>query len=171
MNTCDNSGSPQFFIVGAQRSGTTLLRLMLNRHSAVAIPEEAGFLMPYLARRRLLAPDLLSASQKTTFVRYLQRNSQFVKWKLAEKYVERLMGLEIDLRQAIGYLYTSFADQNGKRICGDKSPSFIRKLNLLSEGYPQARFVHIVRDGRDTYLSLKKRNHYSASSAVLASVE
>src|SRR3990172_5852435 len=41
----------RFFIIGTQRSGTTLLRLILNSHSQIAIPRESVFLMPLLKKR------------------------------------------------------------------------------------------------------------------------
>ena len=39
------------FIVGAQRSGTTMLRLMLDTHSQIAIPFETDFILPYYFRQ------------------------------------------------------------------------------------------------------------------------
>ncbi len=43
----------KFFIIGVQRSGTTLLRLMLNAHSQITVPREAFFLMPLLKKKYL----------------------------------------------------------------------------------------------------------------------
>jgi len=64
-----------------------------------------------------------------------------------------------------------FAHKNNKKICGDKTPSFIRKLDLLLDVYPNAKLIHIARDGRDVYLSLKKIEEPSAASITVASLE
>jgi hypothetical protein len=162
---------PSFFIIGAQRSGNTLLRLLLNQHSMLSIPKEAGFLMPYLERNKLDDPRLLSPRERQTLVRYLLQNRQYQKWDLELDVLDPILQTELSLRQAIGFLYWMFAQRHNKKICGDKSPSFIRKLNLLLDIYPDAKLIHIARDGRDVYLSLKKIEEPSAASIAVASLE
>ena len=162
---------PSFFITGAQRSGTTLLRLLLNQHSMLSIPEEAGFLMPYIQKKNLEDPRPLSPRERQTLVRYLSQNRQYQKWNLEVDVLDPILTTELSLRQAICYLYWVFAQRHNKKICGDKTPSFIRKLNLLLDIYPDAKLIHIVRDGRDVYLSLKKIGEPSASSIAVVSYE
>jgi Sulfotransferase family len=163
--------SPHFFIIGAQRSGTTLLRLLLNNHSDVAIPNEGTFLMPLLRRQELLRSGSLSYSRKDEIVQYLLNNSQFAKWGIEQNTVEEILHKELTMKDMISFLYGSFASKYGKCICGDKSPTFIRKLGVLSKAYPNAKFIHIVRDGRDTFLSLKKMKAPGTSSVSLSAVE
>jgi len=162
---------PSFFIIGAQRSGTTLLRLLLNQHSMLSIPEEAGFLMPYIQKNNLEDPRPLSPRERQTLVRYLSQNRQYQKWNLEIDVLDPILTTELSLRQAIGYLYWVFAQRHNKKICGDKTPSFIRKSNLLLDIYPDAKLIHIVRDGRDVYLSLKKIGEHSAASIAVVSYE
>ncbi|MCL6582712.1 MAG: sulfotransferase [bacterium] len=162
---------PHFFIVGTQRSGTTLLRLILNSHSSIAIPEEAAFFMPFLTRKKLLDPKPLPLSVRKNLVNYLINNYQFKKWKLDESKLLPILENSFSYHQVIGFLYKTFAQKYGKSICGDKSPAFIRKLNLLLEAYPKAKIIHIIRDGRDVYLSFKKKNHPAASSIAGAALE
>jgi hypothetical protein len=50
-------------------------------------------------------------------------------------------------------VYLAYADHRGKRRWGDKTPQYVRIMPLLHELFPRARFVHIVRDGRDVALS------------------
>ena len=48
MTTTGSDNTP-FFVLGAARSGTTMLRLMLNRHSRLTIPFESHFLVHIVA--------------------------------------------------------------------------------------------------------------------------
>lgn len=162
---------PQFFIVGAQRSGTTLLRLLLNSHSKIAIPEESSFLFPYLTPRLMQKREPLSSEFKSIFFKYILGDSQFKKWKMNVDPTLLLLEKNVSLRHLIGFLYYQFALQNGKTICGDKNPKFIRKLGLIADAYPKSKFIHLVRDGRDTYLSFKKKGHPSADSIAVAALE
>jgi len=52
-------------------------------------------------------------------------------------------------------LMREWAKKQGKERWGDKSPGYITKLSLLHKLYPNAKVVHIIRDGRDVWLSLK----------------
>jgi len=162
---------PKFFVIGVQRSGTTLLRLLLNQHSMLSIPEEAGFLMPYMQRKNLEDLNPLSTRERKTLVRYLIQNRQYQKWNLEDEVLDLILTKELTLKQIISYLYWAFAQKNNKVICGDKTPSFIRKMELLLDIYPDAKVIHIIRDGRDVYLSLKKIEEPSAASIAVASLE
>jgi hypothetical protein len=150
-----------FFVIGAQRSGTTLLRLMLNAHPDVAIPEEGTFWMPLLRSygrnpQTSIPPEVLQ-----NYLRYIGKNSQFKLWLLDDNGIrERALSMEqITLSQLMSLYYDAYARLQGKVRSGDKTPSFFRMVPLLSNLFPQAKFVHIVRDGRDIYLSLCKMGY------------
>lgn len=162
---------PHLFIVGVQRSGTTLLRLLLNMHSGIAIPEEGSFFMPLLHLKSFLNEKPLSPKKKRKIIQYLKNNSQFRKWQLGEGYLDKLFDMNLTMREIFGYLYYSFALKYKKNFSGDKTPSFIRKLNILSKAYPNAKFIHIVRDGRDVYLSFKKKRYKSSASVSVSAFE
>ena len=153
-------------ITGVQRSGTTLLRLMLNAHPDIAVPEEADFIKPLLRKNALLeVPD----SYKT----YLPKDEQFIKWRLPQDSVLRLcdLGEPVVARDFVRQLYGYFAAHEGKKMIGDKSPSLIRRLNVMSKIFDQAKLLHIVRDPRDVYASLKARGHLSTLSPALFALE
>ena len=162
---------PSFFIIGTQRSGTTLLRLLLNNHSEVAIPTESTFLMPFLRKKFIFNLKHLSMYRKKTILQYLLTNSQFAKWDINESLLEEVKEKDMNLIQFISFLYSSFASKYGKSLCGDKTPPFIRKLPILIKAYPEAKFIHIVRDGRDTFLSLRKKSAPGASNVSLGAFE
>jgi hypothetical protein len=146
-----------FFIIGAQRSGTTLVRLILNNHSKVAIPEEGTFWMPLFRAMRgrfnqPIDPRLLKA-----YINYIKVNDQFKTWKMdAESVFDTIIqkGV-ITLPQLMSQLYQTFASCGGKPFWGDKTPSFFRMVSELHHMFPKAKFIHVIRDGRDVYLSMK----------------
>lgn len=156
-----------FFIVGAQRSGTTLLRLILNAHPLIAIPEEARFLMPLLHRRYLKKPLCGKQLEKTR--RYISANKQFQNWNYDPKeffaYIDNTGS--VTAAELINQLYTSYAISEGKQFWADKS-LFFRRIDLLAEMFPDACFVHLVRDGRDVFHSWRKMDVTKSNVAAIA---
>lgn len=148
---------PKFpvFIVGAQRSGTTLLRMLLNAHSLIAIPEEARFLMPLLVQEKLA--NGFKGDDFEKLVSYMRASEEFQLWNydngafLAE--LERMN--EIGLTDFVDKLYSSYARSEGKCYWADKS-LFFRRIDILARMFPQGSFIHIVRDGRDVFDSWRK---------------
>ena len=61
------------------------------------------------------------------------------------------------LPEALRRLYAAYAAQDGKRRYGDKTPTAVLRMDLISAALPEARFIHIVRDGRDVALSVLGR--------------
>ncbi|HWY14127.1 MAG TPA: sulfotransferase [Rhizomicrobium sp.] len=157
-----------FFIVGAQRSGTTLLRLILNAHSKIAVPEEARFLGPLLKRRTSLTG--LDRRALQTLAKYLALSREYANWNYDHSSIIEQIGRRdhLNLADLIQLLYSSFAKSEGKILWGDKS-LFFRHIGILDELFPHSSFIHIVRDGRDVFDSWRKmdqsRNH--ASTAAL----
>jgi len=157
-----------FFLIGAQRSGTTLLRLILNAHSQIAIPEEGTFLIPLLKKRNLRNP--ISGPALSALVSYLSLNPQLKLWACdLEAYLAELAEKdEISLGRLIEDLYSIYARQNGKSIWGDKTPPFFRKVDIFHSLFPQARFIHIVRDGRDVFDSWRKIDRTKGNVSTIA---
>ena len=55
----------------------------------------------------------------------------------------------------VGALYAAYARAHGKRLAGEKTPDYVRYLPQLHALFPSARFIHIIRDGRDVALSVR----------------
>jgi hypothetical protein len=145
-----------FFLVGAQRSGTTMLRLMLNRHAAFAVPFESEFIPGFHARLSdygdLRRPEdrrrMLDAIADTPFV----QKGRLVPDKEA---VLRRTG-EGGYAELVDAVFSEYAVRQGKRRWGDKTPGYVTRLDLLWQLFPGCRIVHLVRDGRDVALSLRR---------------
>jgi sulfotransferase family protein len=145
---------PVPFICGATRSGTTLMRLMLDAHPDMAIPGETHFLPPMIqasARRQRSADEL------ATMVIEAERWGDF---HLSEDELRaRFDALDpLNCTDAIRAFYRLYAEKQGKQRWGDKSPGYVRSMILLEKAMPEVRFVHMIRDGRDVALSLVPRD-------------
>src|SRR2546430_1135755 len=138
------------FVVGCGRSGSTLLRLMLDAHPQLAVPPESHFI-PQLWRdhggARPVDPDVI--------VRALVATPHFRHWKIPEDAVRRRVE-ELErpsFADVVGAAFEANADVYGKTRWGDKTPIYVRSIPLLARLWPEARFAHLIRDGRDVALS------------------
>lgn len=151
------------FVVGCPRSGTTLLTLMLSSHSRIAIPPETRFLLPVFRRRREFG-DLTQIRGRRRLARALVRRSRtkFRHLGLDKQAVKRAVKRSPPtMGSAIGAVYRTYAAGQGKARWGDKRPTYYRNVDLLRELFPEAQFVHLVRDGRDCAASLKRMRWWS----------
>jgi len=157
-----------FFIVGTQRSGTTLLRLILNSHSKIAVPEEGTFLMPLLKEKYL--NYTFKGKELDRLIKYISQNPQFELWNkdFTEFFREVRNKGRTTLKEFISGLYSFYAKKEGKIFWGDKTPSFFRKIDVLKKLFPEAKFIHIVRDGRDIFNSWRKMDPTKNNAPVIA---
>ena len=137
---------PPTLVLGVRRSGTTLLRVMLDRHSQLAVPDESYFI-PQLARRHRDPPDL------DTFVDDLARLETLREWDVAPVEVRERLVPGAPLGAAIAAIYEVYAAKRGKQRWGEKTPMYMQHLPLLDRLFPDARYVHLIRDGRDAATS------------------
>ena len=156
------------FIVGSGRSGTTLLRLMLEQHPALAIPPESYF--PISMRRRGSRYVLAAGFDLDAYATDLLTNVRFRDWNLSEWTVRSaLHGVEsIDWGEAIRRTFALYAEKEGKPRYGDKTPWFIMRISELAEMFPESRFVHLIRDGRDVALSIREMSWGPSRMPALA---
>jgi hypothetical protein len=157
-----------FFIIGSQRSGTTLLRLILNAHPEIAIPEEGTFWMPLIRSLKGRYHEPIHPKTLNNYLRYIEKNDQFKAWFMQGFSLSRLPADQrpVTLQVLMNALYEEFARIHSKKIWGDKTPSFFRMVRELSTIFPGARFINIIRDGRDVYLSVRDREPGRKNIAV-----
>lgn len=142
------------FIIGFQRSGTTLLRMMLDAHPDVAIPLDTTGLWARYAERLDAYGSLARPSDAAPLVADLLEEERIRLWQL-----DASVGDVVGLMEGGGYaeviaaFYRAYARSRGKRYWGDKDPGNMSRIHLINEWFPGARFVHIIRDGRDACLS------------------
>jgi Sulfotransferase family len=138
--------APPLIILGVGRSGTTLLRVMLDRNSQLAIPYET-FFVPQLAHRHGRRPNL------DEFVEDLGRLRTLYDWGIRPEDVRPRLREGMTTSEAIAAIFETYAERQGKPRWGDKTPLYMQQLPLLERLFPDALWVHLVRDGRDAALS------------------
>lgn len=160
---------PPFFVVGMARSGTTLLRAMLERHPEVAVPPESHFIPRIWARRRRYGSGG-HVEDIDLFLRDLVADPLFANWDLSPDAVRTRLAQDgpPTVAAAIAELYVAYAAKEGKSRWGDKTPDYVGNLQLLGDLFPAARFVHMIRDGRDVALSILDRSELHARAATPA---
>lgn len=138
------------FIVGVPRSGTTLLRLMLDAHPELAIPPETHFLSAVLKLRK-------TSNALEDFFETVVRSPRWNDFQIEpNEFREALRSIEpFRVDEGIRMFYTLYKRRFGKRFCGDKTPAYLQHLNAIEAVLPEARFIHIIRDGRDVALSAR----------------
>jgi hypothetical protein len=148
-------GPPAPFVVGVGRSGTTLLRMMLDSHPEMAIPPETHFLPPMIDEfsRLRVTPERVIATIKEAPQSGLPESGVD-----EAELLERLRRLRpLNAPDSIRAFYALYAEGAGKPRWGDKTPRYVTALAKLGRAVPEARFIHMIRDGRDVALSTNRR--------------
>lgn len=138
---------PAIFLVGCQRSGTSLLRRIVDSHPRIACPPETTFILPLVQ----VLHDRRSA-----------RGFDAMGYR-PEAVTEALAGF-------VATFFEGYAAAQGKPRWADKTPHYVDCLDDLWALFgPQARFVTIVRDGMDVAYSLADPKRFYP--AIIRSVE
>jgi hypothetical protein len=127
------------FVIGSPRSGTTLLRLMLDSHPRISCGEETHFLR-----------DLQSVVGRH--------------WGLLSTYgLERSWWLG-RLRDLYEDFQGEVLARSGKARWAEKDPTYTLSLDFIEELFPDALYVHLLRDGRDVVASFRDRWGYLSAA-------
>jgi hypothetical protein len=135
-----SSGERPIFIIGVQRSGTSLLRRIFDSHSRIACPAESKFIAPLVAA--------------------LDDTKALAGW--------RSLGFErAQVTEAMAAFVRSFFDgyaaAQGKPRWADKTPRYALSVGGIAELFPTCQVVHVIRDGRDVVASHRHRWGYVAA--------
>lgn len=153
------------FIVGAARSGTTLLQYMLRSHPDISLPtSESHFFIPFYKKRNNYS-DLKKEDNIYQLLNdiYLSSKSFFdddvhgIKFnakELAHLFYQQNLST---VPQIIAGIFKENAKVEGKLRWGDKTPYYVLHLDTILEMYPDAQIIHLIRDGRDCSLSMLER--------------
>jgi hypothetical protein len=165
------------FVVGLSRSGTTLMRRVLDSHSRIGIAGEnhfVGHLLPREAVRNVIrrAGDLRddAAVRRVVEMVYggrirpplsLRPQSPHWDWLLKrvprEDFEARLLAGERSERGVFTAMMRVYADRAGKEIMGEKTPAHLNWTDTLLAWYPGGRVIHMLRDPRGVYASELRR--------------
>lgn len=143
--------NPYVFTGGCPRSGTTLLQRMLDHHPSLAMANDTHFI-PKCLPKAAGHNDVRLASAVVECVRGYPR---FKRLGLPSSVVDRAAEQSKTYVEFVSRIYTEFGAAHGKRLAGEKTPDYIRHIPLLDALFPWARFLHVIRDGRDVALSAR----------------
>jgi Sulfotransferase family len=142
-----------FFLVGNDRSGTTMLRLVLDRGD-VAIPSESMFLADFAPLRH--RGGLEDRERAERFLREVWTHPRVRAWGLGPHPPPLPAGLghAEAYRFCVEAPFLAYARREEKPRWADKTPYYLHCVDELLAVWPEARFVVLVRDGRDVALSI-----------------
>ncbi|HEV8125545.1 MAG TPA: sulfotransferase [Gemmatimonadales bacterium] len=142
------------FIVGVPRSGTTLLRAMLNRHPRIGLSDETYFFY-YVYQRRRVFGDLADAANRRRLIASYGATQRMHRLKIdLPRLNERLLAEGTSYPAFFATILQFYAEAHGKVRPGEKTPHHAWNVETLLEWYPGGRVIHLVRDPRDVCASL-----------------
>ncbi len=163
MNVSSRSGTPDtptcVFVVGMNGSGTTMLLDCLGRHSALyAFPVESRIIPAYLRNADRFG-DLSSDSNFERALKAIFSEPVFrrINDGRALPPATRLSGIDRSMGGVFDAAFRSFAKRENKTIWCEKTPQHVQHIAMLSRAFPGAKFVHLIRDGRDCAASFQRR--------------
>ena len=152
------------FVVGAPRSGTTLLQFMLKSHPSISFPSgESHFIVPALQRY---------GSSRFESVESVREALEFMYKARPDFFQEELHGFEFDaatlapelfeagchdVATVISGMFAKNCRGEGKNRWGERTPYYVLHMPLIKKFFPNAQFIHMIRDGRDVALSVEVR--------------
>jgi hypothetical protein len=137
LRLVSDSGFP-IFLGGQRRSGTTLMRTILNRHPHIACMPECHF---------------FQEEGFELFFRHLleRRNELFERMRIGTAEMDRAVAAFLDS------MFTSQRLHCRAGRWAEKSPENILRIDYLFRLFPEAQFIHLIRDPRDTLCSMKQQ--------------
>jgi sulfotransferase family protein len=165
------------FVVGVSRSGTTLMRNLLERSDRIALARENHFVGHLRASEGaryyfrgagdLASDDTMSRIAEMIYSGDFQRRSRwrevspFWRWLVEnvahEEMERRLLASERTERGLWVAFLRAYADSRGRPVMGEKTPAHLAYVDTLLEWFPDGRVVHMIRDPRGVYVSDLRR--------------
>jgi hypothetical protein len=142
-------------LLGAPRSGTTLLQLMMHAHPRLAVPAENRWVLPAYYGRHMFG-DLTKPDNRSRLARFItDTRPAFKNFGLPAQLVhERVVSAPPTLGSGLEAVMRCYAERVGAARWCDKRPAYFRHVPALLRLYPDAQFVHLIRDGRAVASSL-----------------
>jgi len=151
-----NMSKPPFFIVGCPRSGTTLFQTLVDQHPKLCIPPESfifSYFGQYLCSGKI---DFSNKAHVQLLTEHVINNNRIKSWGLpldTSTFTNRCYS---GPSEYINHLFSLYASYAGKTRWGDKTPQHALCIPEILKVYPEAKFIHVVRDGRDVAESSRR---------------
>ena len=159
-----------FFLVGSSRSGTTLLQALIDSHPDIAIPPESHFYLRFGPIVHTYG-DLAAPRNRRRLIGAMLGDAFVEEWRLGVTVAEVERRLEAhSFAGIVATLFRLYADGQGARRWGDKTPEHIRHLREIRRDFPGARLIHLVRDGRDVAEAMRRMIFYPVTAYGVARI-
>jgi hypothetical protein len=145
------SAASPVVVGGCPRSGTTLLRVILDSHAGICCGPEANVLHRPVPRQ---------------FARKLAE-----RFDLERDLVEELYRTSASQAEFVDRFFAEYAQAAGKPRWAEKTPKNVLVIDYLFEHFPKAKFIHVIRDGRDVVCSLRTHPRHRVVAGVVQPVE
>ncbi|MEQ9671213.1 sulfotransferase family protein [Coleofasciculus sp. G2-EDA-02] len=164
MNQVSHKNIPPVFIVSSGRAGTTLLRGLLNGSNQIHIPPESDFITrayPFYHDKQHFSDE-----DYRKIIKLFINTSEDNGWEMTEDYLltclkEQSPQTFTDINSTIYNAYLKHVGLDSQQW-GIKRPVLIAGIDRIIRTFPEAKIVHVVRDGRDVALSYKEIHQKSA---------
>ena len=145
--------NPYVFIFGCARSGNTLVQRIADAHPELAVMHGTRWVARWYEEGIGVTPD---GQVTPELVDRLPTHERFKALELEPDELRRLYEEYVGRSYAdfVTAIYDRFGQRHGKPRVGDKTPEYAKSLRTLHELWPEAKLVHVIRDGRDVCLSV-----------------
>ena len=168
---------PLFFIIARPRSGTTMLRTLFDCHSNVVIPLESPFMLRYRWKYRNVKywtrEKILNFYNDITNPNN-SRDLKIRQWTIDfNQLKEDLLALEgntsyAEMCRVVNASYESLFPKTDIKLVGDKNPAYANRTEHLLKMFPDAKFIHMVRDYRDHLESMLRHGFVKGITPIIA---
>jgi protein-tyrosine sulfotransferase len=149
LSSCFMSAAEPIVIGGCGRSGTTLLRIMLDSHGHICCGPES----------RLFLPDCISVERLSNL------------FEIPVETVEGIYQSVGSRAEFIARFFAIYCEATGKGRWAEKTPRNVTQLDFIWAAFPGARFVHMIRDGRDVVCSLRTHPRHRLVDGTLTKLD
>jgi hypothetical protein len=131
---------------------------MINAHPEIAITPETHWIPRVLDKPKRWGVTREGVVTQGMIPRLLEHPG-FAALNIGREELVKLIGSAQPIRYSsfVSRIFDLYGAAQGKRLVGDKTPGYVRRIKTLHAVWPKARFVHLIRDGRDVYLSMASR--------------
>ncbi len=155
-----------FFIIGSGRSGNTLLRSILSGNPDISIPPES-YRIPFAIKRFHIFSNRNWEKVVSEVLSEFENCKEFYTWDIeltdVSKRLETISESKRTLSNIFDELFCAYSEKHypASKIWGDKTPLNTLYLDWIGSVFPNSKFIHLIRDGRDVVSSYLKMGRYN----------
>ena len=164
-----DSGETPIFTFGFERSGTTLLSMMLGAHPDLAVPFSPTGLWFRYHQELELYDQLRQQADRDRLIQDILQEERIQIWDAVPEFEDiRERVADGGYRRVVAAFHEFYAQYHGKPRWALHDIATLYEMHIANEWFPEARFLHIVRDVRDVALSHKSYRYGSSNACEVS---